>query len=102
MAFCLRNLLQHHNHSHKHLEASVPVSGTVQATSLAILDVVSEKNRMSSEEKSTPKTVTVVFVCFLPKVNAVNCNTSWKITLFMKFSSYRDDVLKGVSMPELF
>lgn len=35
---------------------------------------------------------------FSPKVNAVNCNTSWKITLFMKFSSYRDDVLKGVSM----
>ena len=31
-------------------------------------------------------------------MNAVNCNTSWKITLFMKYSSYREDVLKGVSM----
>ncbi|KAL7982802.1 hypothetical protein Chor_005205, partial [Crotalus horridus] len=29
------------------------------------------------------------------EVNAVNCNTSWKITLFMKFSCYREDVLKG-------
>lgn len=36
-------------------------------------------------------------VLFLEQVNAVNCNTSWKITLFMKFSSYREDVLKGVS-----
>lgn len=30
------------------------------------------------------------------QVNAVNCNTSWKVTLFMKFSDYREDVLKGV------
>uniref|UniRef100_A0A6I8N225 Inositol 1,4,5-trisphosphate receptor n=1 Tax=Ornithorhynchus anatinus TaxID=9258 RepID=A0A6I8N225_ORNAN len=30
------------------------------------------------------------------EVNAVNCNTSWKITLFMKYSCYREDVLKGV------
>nr|XP_012788828.1 unnamed protein product [Sorex araneus] len=30
------------------------------------------------------------------EVNAVNCNTSWKITLFMKYSSYREDMLKGV------
>lgn len=39
--------------------------------------------------------------CFVPyslllQVNAVNCNTSWKVTLFMKFSDYREDVLKGV------
>lgn len=33
---------------------------------------------------------------FLLQVNAVNCNTSWKVTLFMKFSDYREDVLKGV------
>lgn len=32
----------------------------------------------------------------LLQVNAVNCNTSWKVTLFMKFSDYREDVLKGV------
>ncbi|XP_069484570.1 inositol 1,4,5-trisphosphate-gated calcium channel ITPR2 isoform X6 [Ambystoma mexicanum] len=30
------------------------------------------------------------------EVNAVNCNTSWKVTLFMKYSDYREDVLKGV------
>lgn len=35
-------------------------------------------------------------LCFTVQVNAVNCNTSWKVTLFMKFSDYRDDVLKGV------
>lgn len=35
-------------------------------------------------------------LCFTLQVNAVNCNTSWKVTLFMKFSDYREDVLKGV------
>lgn len=30
------------------------------------------------------------------QVNAVNCNTSWKVTLFMKFSDYKEDILKGV------
>lgn len=38
------------------------------------------------------------FYMYLVQVNAVNCNTSWKITLFMKYSCYREDVLKGVSM----
>lgn len=35
-------------------------------------------------------------LCFMLQVNAVNCNTSWKVALFMKFSDYREDVLKGV------
>lgn len=38
----------------------------------------------------------LIFLCFLLQVNAVNCNTSWKVTLFMKFSDYKEDILKGV------
>ncbi|OCT88001.1 hypothetical protein XELAEV_18016630mg [Xenopus laevis] len=36
------------------------------------------------------------------EVNAVNCNTSWKVNLFMKYSDYRDDVLKGGDVVRLF
>ena len=34
---------------------------------------------------------------FAFQVNSVNCNTSWKIVLFMKWSDNKDDILKGVS-----
>lgn len=32
-----------------------------------------------------------------PQVNSVNCNTSWKINLFMQFCDHMEEVLKGVS-----
>lgn len=32
----------------------------------------------------------------LPQVNSVNCNTSWKINLFMQFRDHLEEVLKGV------
>ncbi len=31
-----------------------------------------------------------------PQVNSVNCNTSWKIVLFMKWSDNKEIILKGV------
>lgn len=32
------------------------------------------------------------------QVNSVNCNTSWKVVLFMKWSDNKEDILKGVSV----
>lgn len=32
----------------------------------------------------------------LLQVNSVNCNTSWKVVLFMKWSDNKEDILKGV------
>ena len=40
----------------------------------------------------------VEFVLIFPwKVNAVNCNTSWKISLFLAYEDNSEEVLKGVS-----
>lgn len=52
---------------------------------------------MAGVIRNTSLHFTFLFILrFMPQVNAVNCNTSWKIALFMKFSDYREDVLKGV------
>lgn len=41
---------------------------------------------------------TLTRACLRPlQVNSVNCNTSWKINLFMMFNDHREEVLKGVS-----
>lgn len=32
------------------------------------------------------------------QVNSVNCNTSWKVVLFMKWSDNKETILKGVGI----
>lgn len=38
---------------------------------------------------------------FCLQVNSVNCNTSWKVVLFMKWSDNKETILKGVG-PHIF
>lgn len=41
------------------------------------------------------------WLCCPLQVNSVNCNTSWKINLFMQFRDHLEEVLKGVSLEPL-
>uniref|UniRef100_A0A3B3UCK9 Inositol 1,4,5-trisphosphate/ryanodine receptor domain-containing protein n=1 Tax=Poecilia latipinna TaxID=48699 RepID=A0A3B3UCK9_9TELE len=43
------------------------------------------------------------FLCvFFPQVNSVNCNTSWKVVLFMKWSDNLETILKGVGTDTIY
>lgn len=43
-------------------------------------------------------TLSNILCVFFPlQVNSVNCNTSWKINLFMMYSDHKEEFLKGVS-----
>lgn len=42
------------------------------------------------------KTATFILCSVYVQVNSVNCNTSWKIVLFMKWSDNKEVILKGV------
>lgn len=37
-----------------------------------------------------------IFPLLIVQVNSVNCNTSWKVVLFMKWSDNKETILKGV------
>lgn len=43
-----------------------------------------------------PRSLTHVFQLLGFQVNSVNCNTSWKVVLFMKWSDNKETILKGV------
>lgn len=40
--------------------------------------------------------LTHFFLLLAFQVNSVNCNTSWKVVLFMKWSDNKETILKGV------
>lgn len=64
------------------------------------------KDQLLSAQWNTLLTLSSAYFVYLPlrvfrlrtvQVNSVNCNTSWKVVLFMKWSDNKETILKGVS-----